>query len=77
METLLHYLRRDDPDRISTRDVLNFVIMDSVDDSYPGKLDGRKLKDMGVEVARSGLSVSGPSPLLDENRLIPVLLSLT
>ncbi len=76
IESLLGYLRKDDPAGISPSDVLQYVILDENDALYEGGVDAAAISRLGVEVIRANLTGSTESPLLDETRLNPVLLSL-
>lgn len=76
VEMLLHVLRKDDPEYISVRDVLQFVIMDSRDEWYPGGVDEERLKALGVSVLRLPLVSTASAPHIDPVLLLPVLLSL-
>ncbi len=76
VEMLLQVLRKDDPELIRVSDVLQFVLMDSHDEWYPGGIDEERLKGMGVSVLRLPLVSTVSAPNLDPELLLPVLLSL-
>lgn len=76
VETLVHYLKADDPETISTSDVLNFVLVDSRNGDYPG-LDIERIQEMGIDVIDCSLIGFGRDPRVDPRFLVPVLLSLT
>jgi len=76
VETLMAYLRKDDPAGIRPDAVLNFILLDERNESYSGGLDTRFLDRTGVEVIRRPLVSPRSAPLLDEKHLVPILLSL-
>lgn len=72
--TLLHYLRRDCVDGLPSEKVLNVVLLDSRNECYAQAVDIPAVRKLGIEVLRMPLAADDP-PLLDENRLLRVLLS--
>ena len=76
VETLCHYLKRDLPDPFDLRDVLNFVLLDDEQHRYTGRLSAKKLERDGIQILRCPLVTKKTHPLIDAERLIPVLLSL-
>ncbi|MFP4347830.1 MAG: GAK system CofD-like protein [Desulfococcaceae bacterium] len=76
VRTLISYLRRDDPDGISAREVLDFILIDSENGRYPGSLFGDSLSRMGIEVIDTPLVSPEKQPFIDEKLLVPILLSL-
>lgn len=76
VEMLLYVLRKDDPEHILVRDVLNFVIMDTHDELYQGGVDEVRLWELGVRVLRLPLVSAASHPYIDHELLLPVLLSL-
>lgn len=62
---------------IVPRDILNYVIVDSAHGPYHGLLDKKKLKRMGIEVIDCRLISEKSAPFIDEELLLPLLLSLT
>jgi CofD-related protein of GAK system len=76
VEMLLYVLRKDDPEHIQVRDVLNFVIMDTSDEFYQGGVDEERLWGLGVRVLRLPLMSASSQPYIDPELLLPVLLSL-
>jgi CofD-related protein of GAK system len=76
VERLVDFLVRDDPEAVSARDVLNFVLVDRARGDYRGALDRERLTRMGIDVIDTALVSDGSRPLIDEKLLVPVLLSL-
>lgn len=76
VQTLITYLRRDNPDGISVRDVLNFILIDGENGRYPGSLFGDSLGRMGIEMINTPLVSAQKQPYIDEKLLAPILLSL-
>ncbi|SLM32644.1 conserved hypothetical protein [Desulfamplus magnetovallimortis] len=58
-------------------DLLNYVIIDSKNGEYEGKIDKCALKKMGIEVIDMPLITSETSPYIDPKALVSLLLSLT
>ena len=77
LERLIAYLRKDAPRRISTKAVLDFVVLDRKAGRYPGRFSKQKLQAFGVEVIDCPLVTKASGPLIDADRLTPILLSLT
>ncbi|QTA93637.1 GAK system CofD-like protein [Desulfonema magnum] len=76
IEQLVSYLRKDDPENITITDVLNFVMLDKKNGRYSGKLDEKKIRQMGVEIIDCPLISLKSAPYIDEKHLIPIMLSL-
>jgi len=74
---LLDYLVKDDPDAIAPGDVLNFVLMDENDAFYSEPIDRARLDRLGIQVISAPLITEASVPLIDEKRLVPLILSLT
>ncbi|MCB2183007.1 MAG: GAK system CofD-like protein [Desulfobulbaceae bacterium] len=62
---------------IAPSDIVKFVVVDGQNGSYQGKMDKAGLKQMGIEVIDCRLISERTAPLIDEELLLPVLLSLT
>jgi CofD-related protein of GAK system len=77
VEQLLAYLRKDDPQAITNKDVLNLVLIDKKKGKYRGKSTINRIKQWGVEVIHCPLVSPKSSPHIDADLLVPVLLSLT
>ncbi|NDV22872.1 GAK system CofD-like protein [Desulfovibrio sp. JC022] len=73
---LLYYLRKDDPENISIKDVLNFVLVDSVNGIYPGGVDKNEINKLGIQVIDCELVSNESTPYLDPHLLSQALLSL-
>ncbi len=76
VEVLLRHLRRDDPRRLKHADVLQFVLLDSKNGEYRGRLDAAALARRGVRVLDLPLVTAGSAPRLDPTLLAQALLSL-
>ncbi|WP_027721121.1 GAK system CofD-like protein [Maridesulfovibrio zosterae] len=74
---LLYYLRKDDPDKIEISDVLNFILVDSVNGIYPGGVDRNEINKLGIQVIDCELISKKSAPYLDASLLSKALLSLT
>lgn len=74
---LLYYLRKDDPDNIDVNDVLNFILVDSVNGVYPGGVQVDKINQLGIQVIDCELISKSSAPYLDPALLSKALLSLT
>lgn len=76
IERLTAYLRKDDPENIAARDVLDFIIIDKKNGGYFGELDEDRMEKMGIKIIDCPLVSSESRPYIDEKLLIPVILSL-
>ncbi|GBC59634.1 hypothetical protein DENIS_0573 [Desulfonema ishimotonii] len=76
VKRLIFYLVKDDPDRISAKDVLHFVIADGENGNYPGGVDEAALSALGIRVISTPLVSPESAPYIDEKLLVPILLSL-
>lgn len=76
VETLLDYLKRNGTGE-HNRDVLNFVILDTKNGNYRGEPDIDRIRNMGIEIIDCPLITRRSDPYIDENLLVPVLLTLT
>ncbi|MEZ4524630.1 MAG: GAK system CofD-like protein [Desulfobacterales bacterium] len=75
-ERLTEYLRKDDPEKISVKDVLNFVLVDRKKGNYSGELNENTLSRAGIRIIDVPLISSRSHSLIDEKMLVPILLSL-
>lgn len=76
VDRLLEYGCRDHG-AISHKDILNFVLVDSENISYEGGIDRNFFKARGIELIDYPLISPESAPYIDEELLLPVLLSLT
>lgn len=76
VEALLRALRHDDPKRVKAADVLQFVLWDSRNGAYRGRLDAAALGRRGVQVLDLPLVTPGSAPRIDPILLAQALLSL-
>lgn len=74
---LLYYLRKDDIKNIAIGDVLNFILVDSVNGIYPGGVDKNEINKLGIQVIDCELISEESAPYLDPELLSKALLSLT
>jgi len=77
IKKLLYYLRKDDPENIKIKDVLNFVLVDSVNGIYPDGIDKKEINKLGIRVIDCELVSEESTPYLDPELLSQALLSLT
>lgn len=77
VERLLYYLQKDDPDNIKVQDVLNFILIDSVNGIYPGGVDEDEINKLGIQIIDCNLISKDSTPHLDASLLSKALLSLT
>ena len=73
---LLDYLLADGPPS-PAGDVLDFVLIDSKNGRYPDQPDPDAIRNLGAEVIDCSMITEESQPYLDENLLVPLLLSLT
>jgi CofD-related protein of GAK system len=76
IEILLHYLTKDNPTGICTESALNFVFIDRANGEYPGKINEKKIKHLGIQLIDYPLVTPESSPLVDAYQLVELLLSL-
>jgi CofD-related protein of GAK system len=76
VERLITYLKKDDPAKTATRDVLDFVLLDTKKGKYPGRIEKGKMSDLGVEIIDCPLISGKSNPHIDADYLVRVLLSL-
>ena len=76
VETLIYYLKKDRPNQILAQQVLNYVILDTQSAGYPGGVEAKRIRDLGVKIIEYPIVTEKTAPLIDEQRLIPLLLSL-
>jgi CofD-related protein of GAK system len=75
VQRLVEFGCRDGVD-ITPADIVNFVVIDSRGGSYQGYIDHEKLRKQGIEVIDCRLISERSAPLIDEDLLLPILLSL-
>jgi CofD-related protein of GAK system len=76
-ETLLSYLKADDPGGIKNPQVLDAVLVDRKNGQYAAPVDEKKLNQMQISVIDYPLVSPESSPAVDAGRLAQCLLSLT
>jgi len=76
IQTLISYLRQDDPEHISEKDLLDFVILDRKNFKYAGNPDDKLMQQTGIKVIDCPLISPESYPYIDEKLLVPILLSL-
>jgi len=77
IEKILLYLRKDEPEKISPDQVLNFILIDEENGNYNGKIDKNIFPGLGIEIINMPLVSPETYPYIDEKLLVPVLMSLT
>jgi CofD-related protein of GAK system len=75
VETLIAYASQGQPE-IKATDVLSYIVIDQINGQYVGKLDRKRLAQLNIEVIDCELVSRKSTPNIDENLLLPVLLSL-
>ena len=75
VETIIAYAGQGQP-KIRVTDVLNYVVVDQKNGQYAGKLDRKRLAQLGIQIIDCQLVSRKSAPEIDENLLLPVLLSL-
>lgn len=75
VKRLISYASQGQP-AIKPTDVLNYVLVDQKNGRYVGKLDRKELAQLGIQVIDRELVSRKSGPDIDENLLLPVLLSL-
>ena len=76
VERLTDYLKKDNPEGISVKNVLNFVLIDKERGNYSGELNENTLNKSGIRIIDVSLISSRSHPFIDEKMLVPTLLSL-
>ena len=74
---LLSSLKKDIPGGGPTENLLTGILVDRKNGSYPGGIDERRIRQMGIEIVDCPLVTKRSAPLIDEKRLTAALLSLT
>lgn len=77
IKRLLYYLKKDNPKEIKTRDVLNFIVLDSSNGIYPGGVNKEEIQIEGIRVIDCALVSEKSAPFIDPTLLSQALLSLT
>jgi len=75
VEMLIAYVSQGQP-AIKAADVLNYVLVDQKNGQYVGKLDRNRLAQLGIKTIDCELVSRESAPDIDENLILPVLLSL-
>jgi CofD-related protein of GAK system len=76
VEVLLSFLKKDNPGKISTPQILHYVLVDRQNGAYSNPIDVNRIKKMGVGIIDYPLVTRRTAPLVDETQLAPLLLSL-
>lgn len=74
---LLTQLRKETGEETPTSELITFVLLDSRNGKYPGGVHRTELENLGVTVIDTRLVSRESIPLIDEDLLAPILLSLT
>lgn len=75
VQTLIEYLRKDDPDKLNPNDVLDFILLDSNQDLYQGRFDPRKYSKIGIETVSCQLTNESGQPFIKEQNFVESVLS--
>ena len=75
VEALVAYAAQGRP-TIKAADILNYVVVDQKNGQYAGKLDRKRLTQLGIQMIDCQLVSRKSAPEIDEKLLLPVLLSL-
>ncbi|MBN1234213.1 MAG: GAK system CofD-like protein [Candidatus Coatesbacteria bacterium] len=76
IDNLLFYLQSSCSEKVKEEDILNYIIMDIKNGDYPELSDIDKYEKLGIKVVNTELITEESKPYIDEDKLIPVLLSL-
>lgn len=76
VEILLRTLKRDNPEGLEDKSLLNFILLDGKNAEYPGGIPWDYLKERGIVVIDCPLLSKASAPLIDEKLVADVLLSL-
>jgi CofD-related protein of GAK system len=77
VQTLLDYLRADNPDKCPNEKLLNFVLMDSNRSNYPSSISAPLMQELGIRIIDTRLISKQSAPYYDAELLVSALLSLT
>ncbi len=77
VETLLDYLRADNPDKTPNEKLLNFVLMDSKRSNYQSSISAPLMQKLGIRIIDTRLISKQSAPYYDAELLVSALLSLT
>jgi CofD-related protein of GAK system len=75
VQQLMAFLRKDNPDKIAASDVLNFILLDSNQELYPGKFDPKKYAKNGIDTINCRLVNGSGQQTIDESNLTEAILS--
>lgn len=76
IEILLRALKRDNPESLEDKSLLNFILLDSKHARYPGGIPLDYLAERGMKVIDCPLVSKASTPLIDEKLAAEVLVSL-
>lgn len=76
IQMLLRHLLKDCPKGTSPQDVLTYVLLDETREDFPNASECGELNNQGVHVLRMDMVDAENRTLIDENKLLPILLSL-
>jgi CofD-related protein of GAK system len=77
IKTLLRYLHEGTGSKYSASHFLNFVLIDSRNGSYPGRVSAALLEELGIQLIDTKLLKKGSADCYDPELLVSALLSLT
>ena len=77
IKTLLRYLHEGTESKYTANHFLNFVLVDSRNGNYPGRVSAALLEELGIQLIDTKLLRSGSADHYDPELLVSALLSLT
>jgi len=76
VQTLLDYLRADNPGKCPNEKLLNFVLMDSKRSNYQSSISAPLMQELGIQIIDTRLISKQSAPYYDAELLVSALLSL-
>ncbi len=76
IETLLHYLMKDNAGKLNPCDYLNYIVVDKKKGIYNGEIKERRMRELGIEVLNCPIIGENRPKKADPNQLSEILLTL-
>ena len=77
VQRLMEYLGADFKGGCESEKLLNFILLDSKNGSYPSSLSGKLMREMNIQIIDTNLISKRSAPFYDKDLLVSALLSLT